>query len=424
VACGAVHTACLTVDGLYMWGLNDEGQLGLPPSEARVLALPRLISNARATFVSVACGAHHTVALTNNGRVFAWGLNSNGQVSSDRQRAFVDTPTKVHGIERAQQIACGNVHAAALTSNGSCYTWGGNSHGQLGTERNDFDFPHMVVPLARTAFLTSVACGTHMTAVTDDMGDVYVWGRLMAAGMIDHQPTPRRLECVNHLFVTSVSCGTTHLALLVHRELTSRLKAFMRAKVYNVDAPLNFRSIYVPRTWTELKRVVCELLFIEPTKFGNNGDIRNLGDFLNRVSRPIAVSGPHSPKAAATVAARIRFGAHNLVGQSQRSQGHVLTRVLPDAELRQSVLSPGRSTAKAVLRVREGEMTRQISALKIGGVGAGAQFTSIASASASASSPAPASGGSGRLGQLRRRQGAAAAAAPDSEHSRGRQQHV
>jgi tetratricopeptide (TPR) repeat protein len=370
VACGAVHTACLTVDGLYMWGLNDEGQLGLPPSEARLLSLPRLISNARATFVSVACGAHHTVALTNNGRVFAWGLNSNGQVSPDRQRAFVDTPTKVNGIERAQQIACGNVHAAALTSNGSCYTWGGNSHGQLGTERSDFDTPHMVVPLARTAFLTSVACGTHMTAVTDDMGDVYVWGRLMAAGMIDHQTTPRRLECVNHLYVTSVACGTTHLALLVHRELTSRLKHFMRAKVFNVDAPLNFRSIYVPRTWTELKRVVCELLFIDPKKF-NNGDIRTLGDFLNRVARPIAVSGPHSASAAATVAARIRFGSHNWVGQ--RSQGHVLTRVLPDADTRQSVLSPGRSTAKALLRVREGELTRKISALKIGGgVGAGA----------------------------------------------------
>jgi alpha-tubulin suppressor-like RCC1 family protein len=88
VACGGVHTACLTVDGLYMWGLNDEGQLGLPPSEARIVSVPRLMTSARATFVSVACGAHHTVALTNNGQVFAWGLNSCGQVSA-RQGAPV-----------------------------------------------------------------------------------------------------------------------------------------------------------------------------------------------------------------------------------------------------------------------------------------------------------------------------------------------
>lgn len=27
VACGGVHTACITVDGLYVWGLNEEGNL-------------------------------------------------------------------------------------------------------------------------------------------------------------------------------------------------------------------------------------------------------------------------------------------------------------------------------------------------------------------------------------------------------------
>jgi hypothetical protein len=61
VACGGAHTACIAgravltrvthshtcarlVDGLYMWGLNHEGQLGFPSKEASHVAVPRLIS--------------------------------------------------------------------------------------------------------------------------------------------------------------------------------------------------------------------------------------------------------------------------------------------------------------------------------------------------------------------------------------------
>ena len=134
VAAGGVHTACITVDGLYTWGLNHEGQLGLPPQVARTVLLPRHVPAAKATFVSVACGAHHTAALTNNGHVYVWGYNNCGQVVPDRERLCIDEPTHLDGIVGARQVACGDLHTAVLSINGYCYTWGSNSHGQLGSD--------------------------------------------------------------------------------------------------------------------------------------------------------------------------------------------------------------------------------------------------------------------------------------------------
>lgn len=82
VACGGCHTACITVDGLFMWGLNEEGQLGVPTSVVRSASVPRLISTPKATFVQVACGAHHTAALSNSGEVFAWGYVASQHTAS------------------------------------------------------------------------------------------------------------------------------------------------------------------------------------------------------------------------------------------------------------------------------------------------------------------------------------------------------
>lgn len=65
---------------------------------------------------------------------------------------------------------------------GVCWTWGGNHYGQLGTEQAEKGPPTAVSPLAKTAFLTALACGSHSTAVVDDIGDVHVWGRLLAEG--------------------------------------------------------------------------------------------------------------------------------------------------------------------------------------------------------------------------------------------------
>jgi hypothetical protein len=72
------------------------------------------------------------------------------------------------------------------------------------------------------------------------------------------------------------------------------------------------------------------------------------------------------------VAARIRFGMHSWYRHASAAPGHVLTRTLGDGQQRQTVLTPGRSTAKALMRVRDGTLTRHASVLQLQTAAAGA----------------------------------------------------
>ena len=66
---------------LYVWGSNDDGQLGSGDLISRCLAreiyLPESIR-------SIGCGAYHTVALAESGAIYAWGSNSGYQLGLGR----------------------------------------------------------------------------------------------------------------------------------------------------------------------------------------------------------------------------------------------------------------------------------------------------------------------------------------------------
>jgi len=124
VAAGAVHSACVTEDGaVYTWGRGAEGQLGVlaaggePPRRAREAVHVSALAGERV--VAVACGQRSTMALTDDGRVFAWGVNRGGMLGVGVGAGeTVPLPLPVLGIDRAVQISCGPAHAAAVVWEG------------------------------------------------------------------------------------------------------------------------------------------------------------------------------------------------------------------------------------------------------------------------------------------------------------------
>lgn len=132
VSCGFYHTAAVSEDGgVWTWGWGRDGQLGHSeePSgkPARVLAL-RDVSAHR-----VSCGHSFTLALGASGAVFLWGLVDGGPGSTQ-------SPTRddERGMRQlrlhlpARQLAAGGRHVALTLEDGSLWTLGSNSHGQLG----------------------------------------------------------------------------------------------------------------------------------------------------------------------------------------------------------------------------------------------------------------------------------------------------
>lgn len=134
ISCGAEHTIAITPQDVITWGSNEHGQCGHGDKAETDWVKPRSIKMLHEQMVTqVVCGRFHTLCVTATSQVYAWGHNSSGQLglgdTQDRRG-----PTIVEGLWAMPvlQLAAGEAHSVALTSNGFLFTWGSNEHQQLG----------------------------------------------------------------------------------------------------------------------------------------------------------------------------------------------------------------------------------------------------------------------------------------------------
>ena len=141
LAAGAYHSAALQANGtLWTWGRNNTGQLGDSTTLAHtvpvVVPTPALASLG-STWTEVAAGTFHTAALRSDGTLWTWGDNSSGQLGDGTFLAR-KVPTAVLPPANAQpntywvHVATGYAHTLAIRSDGSLWAWGANNYGQLG----------------------------------------------------------------------------------------------------------------------------------------------------------------------------------------------------------------------------------------------------------------------------------------------------
>ncbi|CAB1455247.1 unnamed protein product [Pleuronectes platessa] len=178
VACGSQHSVALTHDGrVYTWGQDTRGQLGLGQGKPFANSPQQLRSLSSTPLVHVAAGGEQSFALSVSGGVFGWGRNDRGQLglgdTTDRQ-----TPAAVKGLNMkgTVHISCGKDHTATLTKGGAVFTFGSGQFGQLG--HNSFSDqlrPRLVAELLG-AKVTEIACGLNHTLVSTDAKKVYSFG--------------------------------------------------------------------------------------------------------------------------------------------------------------------------------------------------------------------------------------------------------
>lgn len=166
--------------GLWSWGDNGSGQLGLgTPDPADAFdatdrSSPTAVPGV-STAVTLAGGYTHTLALLDDGTVVAMGDNGSGQLG-DGSTDDRDHAVAVAGLADVVQIAAASSTSFALTSAGVLYAWGANDYGQLGNGTED-DLPHstpVVVP--GLPAVAQVAAGRDHVLVVDLDGVVWAWG--------------------------------------------------------------------------------------------------------------------------------------------------------------------------------------------------------------------------------------------------------
>ena len=111
---------------------KEAGKLAsLPPAK---IALPKDVK-----VVQISTGLHHTLLLTNSGDVFSFGSNSHGQLGLHDSLSLVPrgVPTKVLLPDKIAAISAGSYHSAVMTVAGEVLTFGSHSKGQLGRDPPD-----------------------------------------------------------------------------------------------------------------------------------------------------------------------------------------------------------------------------------------------------------------------------------------------
>ena len=131
-------------------------------------------TNILATYKQIEAGKKFTIALREDGTVWAWGDNTYGQLGQGN-RVSAKKPVQVQNLTNIVSVAAGDNHAIAIDKLGNVYTWGLNSKGQLGNRTTEtVSIPEKITGLDNQ--VVKVAAGGNLSAIIDSTGDVYVFG--------------------------------------------------------------------------------------------------------------------------------------------------------------------------------------------------------------------------------------------------------
>lgn len=179
IAAGQYHVLAVKTDNtLWSWGANSssggiipQGQLGLNDAVNR--SSPVQVG-ALTNWSKVAAGKLHSLAIKTNGTLWSWGNNTDFGALGLGDKISRSSPVQVGSLTDWAQISAGSGFSAAISTNGTLWTWGQNGDGQLG-QNNTIDRSSPVQVGASTNW-AQVSCGyLHTTAVKTD-GTLWTWG--------------------------------------------------------------------------------------------------------------------------------------------------------------------------------------------------------------------------------------------------------
>jgi uncharacterized repeat protein (TIGR01451 family) len=177
ISAGAEHTAVVKNNGtVWTWGRNETGRLGdgtqiNRSSPVQVTGLTGAVSVAAAG----GQGGGHTLALRNDGTVWAWGYNGAGALG-DGTFFTRTTPVQTLNLNNVMAIAGGRDHSVALRNDGTVWNWGTDFAGQLGQFQHVID-QNKPIQTPWLSGVTAITAGWEFSLALEPGGKISAWGQ-------------------------------------------------------------------------------------------------------------------------------------------------------------------------------------------------------------------------------------------------------
>jgi alpha-tubulin suppressor-like RCC1 family protein len=208
IAAGDKHTLAVTSDGaLFSWGADGNGQLGNGAGGASFSVSP--VEVTLSDVIAIAAGGSHSLAVTSDLRVWAWGANASAQIGDG---SLVDRhePVLVNGLWGITAVGAGDLHSVALRDDGQVFCWGQGQFGQIG----DGTTMQRVVPApSLLSNAVAVAAGWRHTVAADGLGKVWAWGSQVEGQVGDGTTGPTRstpVQLSEPTDIVAVAAGRVH----------------------------------------------------------------------------------------------------------------------------------------------------------------------------------------------------------------------
>ncbi|KAG7390305.1 hypothetical protein PHYBOEH_007059 [Phytophthora boehmeriae] len=242
IAAGFAHSLATTNDGaVFSCGYNDNGQLGLG-SRRNSAEFQRIRALEGYFIEHIACGQQHSLACSRiieeseiveddptsrSGVCFSWGLGVLGQLGTGINLSWL--PKEVKLARPVVSIAAGSHHSVAVSDDGKVYTWGHSEYGQHGAGEMFYDLQqnaHYFFPRVQQALaddprikVARVCCSSHSTFALTRDGSVMSWGwnafGILGNGKYQYSVHPQRVFGLKDNVAVAVGAGSNHCAVAV-----------------------------------------------------------------------------------------------------------------------------------------------------------------------------------------------------------------
>lgn len=164
---GCNHGVALKSDKtVWTWGGNEVGELGDGGSVTEKRKIPAQVQGLDDVQAISAYG-RHTLALTEDGKVWAWGCNESGELGTGSMGGDSNVPVEVKGLDDVIAVAAGRSTSLALKKDGTVWIWG-DAHRRSGS----------VVPVQveELSHMVAIGSGANSFYALKDNGSAWAWG--------------------------------------------------------------------------------------------------------------------------------------------------------------------------------------------------------------------------------------------------------